>query len=40
MIAPRFDIQGVNKIVNLVAKDWIMWLANIQAQLVSNFEET
>jgi hypothetical protein len=36
---PRFDIQGVNKIVNPIAKDQIVWLANIWAQLVFNLEE-
>jgi hypothetical protein len=35
----KFDIQGVNDVVNLIAKDWIMWLINIWIQLVSNFEE-
>jgi hypothetical protein len=34
-----FDIQGVNKIVNPIIKDQIVWLANIWAQLVFNFEE-
>jgi hypothetical protein len=25
---PKFDIQGVNKIVNPATKNWVMWLAN------------
>ncbi len=36
---PKFDIQSVNKIVNLVVKDQAMWLTNVRAQLVSNLEE-
>jgi gluconate kinase len=36
---PKFDIQSVKKIVNLVAKDQAMWLTNVQAQLVSNLEK-
>jgi hypothetical protein len=37
---PKFDIQGVNKVVNPIVKDQTMWLTNVQAQLVSNLEET
>jgi hypothetical protein len=27
----RFDIQDVNKIMNFIAKDQVMWLMDIQA---------
>jgi hypothetical protein len=37
---PKFDIQGVNKIVNPTIENWIMWLANIRTQLVSSLEKT
>ncbi len=37
---PRFDIQGVNNVMNLAIKDRVAWLIDIQAQLVSNLEET
>ncbi len=36
---PMFDIQGVNNFVNHANEDWIAWLTNIQAQLVSNFKQ-
>jgi protein required for attachment to host cells len=36
---PKFDNQGVNKISNLTIEDWVMWLADVQVQLVSNLEE-
>jgi hypothetical protein len=36
---PKFDIQGVHKVVNLATKDWTMWLANVQTQFVFNLEE-
>jgi len=36
---PKFDNQGVSKILNLIVEDWVMWLADVQAQLVSNLEE-
>ncbi len=36
---PKFDIRGVCNIMNPVARDWTMWLANIQAQLVSKLEK-
>ncbi len=36
---PKFDIQSVNNVMNLVVKDWVMWLANIRTQLVSNLEK-
>jgi hypothetical protein len=28
---PKFDNQGVNKFMNLVAEDRAMWLANVWA---------
>jgi len=28
---PKFDIQGVHKIMNLVTKDWAMWLVDVRA---------
>jgi hypothetical protein len=34
----KFDIQGVHKVLNLIAKDWAMWLTNVWAQLVPNFK--
>jgi len=36
---PRFNIQGVNNVVNLTIEDRIAWLTDIQTQLVSNLEE-
>jgi hypothetical protein len=36
---PRFDIHGVNNVVNPTIEDQVVWLTNIQAQLVSNFEK-
>jgi len=36
---PKFDIQGVNNVMNLVIEDQVAWLANIRAQLVFNLEE-
>jgi hypothetical protein len=35
----RFDIQGVNNVVNPIVENWVAWLTNIQTQLVSNLEE-
>jgi hypothetical protein len=35
----RFYIHDVNNVMNSSTKDWATWLTNIQAQLVSNFEE-
>ncbi len=35
----KFDIQGVNNIVNLAPENQAMWLVNIWALLVSNLEE-
>ncbi len=36
---PKFDIQDVYKVVNPVAKDWTMWLANVQTQFVFNLKK-
>jgi hypothetical protein len=36
---PKFDIQGVHKVVNPIAEDRTMWLMNVRIQLVSNLEE-
>jgi hypothetical protein len=36
---PNFDIQHVNKFVNLEAKDSTMWLVDFQAKLVFNLEK-
>jgi hypothetical protein len=36
---PKFDIQGVHKVMNPTTKDWAMWLTNVWVQLVSNTEE-
>ncbi len=36
---PKFDIQGVHKIVNPTVEDWTMWLADVQIQLVFNLKE-
>jgi D-mannonate dehydratase len=30
---PKFDIQGVNKVMNPTTKDQIMWLANFEPML-------
>jgi exosome complex RNA-binding protein Rrp4 len=32
-------ILGVNNVVNLIVEDQVMWLVDIQAQLISNLEE-
>ncbi len=37
---PKFDIQGVHKVMNSTTKDWTMWLVDVQAQLVFNLEKT
>ncbi len=37
---PKFDIQGVHKVVNLAVEDWTMWLVDVWAPLVSNLEKT
>jgi hypothetical protein len=26
---PKFDIQSVHKVMNLVGEDWTMWLADV-----------
>ncbi len=36
--APKFDIQGVHKIMNLVGESRTMWLADVRTQLVFNLE--
>ncbi len=36
---PKFDIQGVNNVVNPVTEDQTTWLADIGTQLVFNLEE-
>jgi hypothetical protein len=36
---PRFDIQGVNNVVNPAIEDRVTWSTNIQTQFVSNFEK-
>jgi hypothetical protein len=36
---PKFDIQGMHKIVNLTIKDQTMWLVDVWAQFVCNLEE-
>jgi gluconate kinase len=37
---PKFDIQGVHKIMNPIIEDRTMWLTNVWTQLVSNLKET
>jgi hypothetical protein len=37
---PKFDIQGVDKVVNPIVEDRTMWLAHVRIQLVSNLEKT
>jgi hypothetical protein len=34
---PKFDIQGVHKVVNLITKDRTIWFVDVQVQLVFNF---
>jgi len=36
---PKFDIQSVNKVMNPTIEDQIMWLVDVQAQLISNLEK-
>jgi hypothetical protein len=36
---PKFYIQGVHKVVNPIIEDRAMWLVDVWAQLVFNFEE-
>jgi uncharacterized membrane protein YukC len=36
---PRLDIQGVHNVVNPISRDQALWLTNVQAQLVFNFEK-
>jgi len=40
LLQSRVVTQGVHKIMNPVAKDQVLWLANVRVQLVFNFEET
>jgi hypothetical protein len=37
---PKFNIQGVHKVVNPVVKDWAMWLVDVWIQFLFNLEET
>jgi hypothetical protein len=37
---PKFNIQGVHKVVNPIIKDRTMWFVDVRVQLVFNFEET
>jgi hypothetical protein len=36
---PKFNIQGVHKVMNPTVEDWAMWLTNVWTQLVFNLEE-
>jgi hypothetical protein len=36
---PKFDIQGVQKVMNLAIKDRAMWLVDVWSQFLSKFEE-
>jgi hypothetical protein len=36
---PKFNIQGVHKVVNPVVEDQTMWLAHVWIQFMSNLEE-
>jgi hypothetical protein len=36
---PKFDIQGVHKVMNPIVEDQTMWLADVWTQFVSNLEE-
>ncbi len=38
-LRPRLDTQGVHNVVNPIIRDRTLWLTNVQAQLVFNFEE-
>ncbi len=35
---PKFDIQGMNKIMNPTNKKWALWLVDIWTKLVSNLD--
>jgi len=37
---PKFDIQSVHKVTNLIGEDQTVWLTDVGTQLVSNLEET
>jgi len=36
---PKYDIQGVDKIVDLTTEDLAMWLVDVRVQCISNLEE-
>jgi hypothetical protein len=36
---PKFDIQDVNKVVNPIVEHQAMWLVDVRARFVSNFEQ-
>jgi gluconate kinase len=36
---PKFNIQGVHKVVHLATKDQTMWLVDVRSQFVSKFEK-
>jgi gluconate kinase len=40
VLHPKFDIQGVHKVVNLTIEDQTMWLTDVRVQFVSNLEKT
>jgi hypothetical protein len=37
---PKFDIQGVHKVMNPTTTGWAMWLMDVQTQLVFNLKKT
>jgi gluconate kinase len=37
---PNFDIQCVNKFMNLEVEDRTMWLVDVRVKFVSNLEKT
>jgi len=37
---PKFDIQGVHKVVNPITKDRTMCFVDVRVQLLFNFEKT
>ena len=36
---PKFDIQGVHKVVKPIVEDQTMWLAHVGTQFIFNLEE-
>jgi hypothetical protein len=36
---PKFDIQGVHKVMNPIVEDQAMWLVDVRVQFVLNLEE-